>query len=51
MQGGAIGDPAESGTLKCRRRHQIEERLKQRLRRYLQATLGDAVPMTTTANA
>jgi DNA-directed RNA polymerase sigma subunit (sigma70/sigma32) len=31
--------------------HEIEERLKQRLRRYLQATLGDAVPMTTTANA
>jgi Sigma-70, region 4 len=30
---------------------EIEERLKQRLRRYLQATLGDAVPMTTTDSA
>ena len=27
---------------------QLEERLKQRLRRYLQASLGDAVPMATT---
>ena len=27
---------------------QLEERLKQRLRRYLQASLGDAVPMTAT---
>ena len=29
----------------------LEERLKQRLRRYLQAALGDAVPTTATANA
>jgi RNA polymerase sigma-32 factor len=46
-----LAEIAERFGVSRERVRQIEERLKQRLRRHLQASLGDAVPMTSAASA